>query len=113
MGTDELIDDPRFVDNSKRIENRQALEMANIYSNILSGMMDAFASVISNNLNIVMKLLTAITIILMIPNIVTGFYGMNVKLPFQGHPLAYIMVVTSSLLLATVLVLFFMKKKWL
>ncbi|OHD63712.1 MAG: hypothetical protein A2176_05535 [Spirochaetes bacterium RBG_13_51_14] len=95
------------------IENRQALEMSNIYSDILSGMMDAFASVISNNLNIVMKLLTAITIILMIPNIVTGFYGMNVKLPFQGHPLAYIMVVTSSLLLATVLVLFFMKKKWL
>ena len=60
------------------IEVRQAIEMANIYSSIISGMMDAFASVISNNLNVIMKILTAITILMTVPNIVFGFYGMNV-----------------------------------
>ena len=65
------------------IEVKQAIEMCNIYSGILSGMMDAFASVISNNLNIVMKTLTIITIVMAIPNIVFSFYGMNVAgLPF-------------------------------
>ncbi|MEI3146973.1 MAG: magnesium transporter CorA family protein [Merdibacter sp.] len=61
------------------IEIHQAIEMCNIYSNILSGTMDAFASVISNNLNIVMKVLTVITIVMAIPNIIFGFYGMNVS----------------------------------
>ena len=74
------------------IEVRQAIEMANIYSSIISGMMDAFASVISNNLNVIMKVLTSITILLTIPNIVFGFYGMNVAgLPlnqFWWFPLA-------------------------
>ena len=60
------------------IEVRQAIEMANIYSSIISGMMDAFASVISNNLNVTMKVLSSITILLAIPNIIFGFYGMNV-----------------------------------
>ena len=66
------------------IEVRQAIEMANIYSSIISGMMDAFASVISNNLNVIMKVLTSITILLTIPNIIFGFYGMNIT---QGLPL--------------------------
>lgn len=69
------------------VEIRQAIEMANIYSNTLSGTMDAFASIISNNLNIVMKVLSVITIVMAIPNIVFGFYGMNVRLPFEGVPL--------------------------
>ena len=60
------------------IEVRQAIEMANIYSSIISGMMDAFASVISNNLNVIMKVLTSLTILLTLPNIIFGFYGMNV-----------------------------------
>lgn len=60
------------------IEVRQAIEMANIYSTIISGMLGAFASVISNNLNVTMKVLTSLTILLTIPNIVFGFYGMNV-----------------------------------
>ena len=65
------------------IEIHQAIEMCNIYSNILSGTMDAFASVISNNLNIVMKILTVITIVMAIPNIIFSFYGMNVSgLPY-------------------------------
>lgn len=61
------------------IELKQAIEMCNIYSGILSGTMDAFASVISNNLNIVMKVLTSITIVMAIPNIIFSFYGMNVE----------------------------------
>ncbi len=71
-------------------EGKQAIEMANIYSDILSGMMDAFASVISNNLNIVMRLLTSITIILTIPILLASFYGMNVKLPMAGSPYAFL-----------------------
>lgn len=66
------------------IEVRQAIEMAQIYSSIISGMMDAFASVISNNLNVIMKVLTSITILMTVPNIIFGFYGMNVAgLPFS------------------------------
>ncbi|OPJ61056.1 magnesium transporter CorA family protein [Clostridium oryzae] len=65
------------------IENKQAIEMANIYSNILSGTMDAFASVISTNLNIVMKLLASVTIVMSIPNMISGLFGMNVTgIPF-------------------------------
>lgn len=63
------------------IDNKQAIEMADTYSNILSGMTDSFASVISNNLNIVMRKLTVFSIMLMVPTFVTSFFGMNVKLP--------------------------------
>jgi magnesium transporter len=67
------------------IENKQAIEMANIYSNILTGTMDAFASIISNNLNIVMKLLASVTIVMAIPNMISGMFGMNVTgVPFGG-----------------------------
>jgi magnesium transporter len=65
------------------IDTKQAIEMANIYSNILNGTMDAFASIISNNLNIVMKLLASITIVMAIPNMISGMFGMNVTgIPF-------------------------------
>lgn len=66
------------------IENKQAIEMANIYSNILTGTMDAFASIISNNLNIVMKFLTSVTIVMAIPTMISSFFGMNVNLPLSG-----------------------------
>jgi magnesium transporter len=78
-------------------ENRQAIEMADIYSNILSGLMDAFASVISNNLNVVMKRLTTISIVLMIPTLFASLYGMNVALPLQGRPLAFWGIAAVSL----------------
>lgn len=65
------------------IETKQAMEMCNIYRDILSGTMDAYASVISNNLNIVMKLLTVITIIITIPTLVASLWGMNVPVPFE------------------------------
>jgi len=94
------------------IENKQAIEMADVYSNILSGMMDAFASVISNNLNVVLKLLTSITIILMIPTLITSVYGMNVGLPFQHSLHAFTIVMTISMVLSISGVLMFMKRKW-
>ncbi len=68
------------------IEFKQAIEMADIYSSILSGTMDAFASVISNNLNIIMKVLTVITILMAVPNMVFSFYGMNTDLPIFTLP---------------------------
>ncbi|MCI5504197.1 MAG: magnesium transporter CorA family protein [Anaerobutyricum sp.] len=83
---------PRYEDDEELledviIENKQAIEMAKIYSDILSARMDAFASVISNNLNIVMKFLSVITIVLTIPTIVTSALGMNVGgIPFARHP---------------------------
>jgi magnesium transporter len=84
------------------IEYRQAIEMANVYSNILSGMMDAFASIISNNLNVVMKILTSITILLMLPTLVASFYGMNVSLPFQNSPHAFLITIGISIFLSIV-----------
>ena len=78
-----LYDEDQDLLDDVLIEIHQAIEMCNIYSNILSGTMDAFASVISNNLNIVMKVLTVITIVMAITNIIFSFYGMNVAgLPF-------------------------------
>lgn len=82
-----LYEDDQDLLEDVLVEIRQAIEMCNIYSNTLSGTMDAFASIISNNLNIVMKVLSVITIVMAIPNIVFGFYGMNVALPFEGMPL--------------------------
>ncbi len=70
------------------IEVKQAIEMTNIYSNILSGTMDTFASIISNNLNIVMKRMTTLTIIIAVPTIVFSFYGMNINENAGGLPLA-------------------------
>lgn len=94
------------------IENTQAIEMAETYSSILSGMMDAFASIISNNLNIVMKFLTSITIILSFPTMVASFFGMNVDLPFQQHPLAFYLALALAFLLAGLTALIFWKKKY-
>ncbi len=94
------------------IDNKQAIEIANIYSNILSGMMDAFASVISNNLNVVMKLLTSFTIILMIPTLIASIYGMNVELPFQHSAHAFLITIGISLSLSITSVLIFLKNKW-
>ena len=79
------------------IDNRQAIEMADTYSNIIFGVMDAFSSVTSNNLNIVMKKLAIINLIMMAPTIITSFFGMNFKLPFETLP-GYVPVTLSTLL---------------
>jgi len=78
------------------IENKQAMEMCQIHSDILSSMMDAFASVISNNVNIVMKFLTSVTIVLSIPTMVSSFFGMNVPLPFDKTPFAFGIIMLIS-----------------
>lgn len=74
------------------IENKQAIEMAKIYSDILSGTMDTYASIISNNLNAVMKILTSVTFILAIPTLIASIWGMNVELPFQREPLGFLII---------------------
>jgi magnesium transporter len=84
------------------IENKQAIEMTNIYSSILSGTMDAFASIISNNLNIVMKSLTIITIALSVPTAISGFFGMNVPNFFQDNPMAFPIIVGGTILLSAI-----------
>ena len=86
------------------IEVKQAIEMCSIYSNVLSNTMDAFSSIISNNLNIIMKVLTALTIVLELPNMVFGLYGMNV----DGLPLPHFwftMVLAAIMVIVCVLIL--------
>lgn len=97
-------------------ENKQAIEMANIYSGILSGTMDAFASVISNNLNIVMKFLSAITIVMSIPTIISGFYGMNVNevgMPLAGSPWGFFMIILFAVMVSICVAFWFYKKDYL
>jgi magnesium transporter len=94
------------------VENRQASEMAKIYTDILTGMMDAFASVISNNLNQVMKLLTSITIMLSIPVIVSSFYGMNVALPFMHYTHAFTIVIVIAIVISMAFGIVFWRKKY-
>ncbi len=93
------------------IDNKQAREMADVYTNILNGTMDAFASIISNNLNIVMKNLTSVTIVLMVPTLVASFYGMNVSLPFAQNPNAYLITVAVSIVLAIIVVYIFRRSQ--
>ncbi|MBK7147826.1 MAG: magnesium transporter CorA family protein [Bacteroidetes bacterium] len=94
------------------VDNSQALEMSEMYSNILNGTMDTFASIISNNLNGVMKRLTSVTIVLMIPTLIASFYGMNVDLPYDHHPFAFVIVCSMSIILSSIMTWFFVKKKW-
>jgi magnesium transporter len=94
------------------IENKQALEMAQIYSDIQSGLMDAYASVISNNLNVVMKQLTLISILLMIPTLIASIFGMNVPNSMENSSWALPAIIASSLLLSFFGVMLFRKRQW-
>ena len=96
-----LYEDDQDLLEDVLIEIKQSIEMSSIYLNILSGTMDAFASVISNNLNIVMKVLASVTIVISIPNIIAGFYGMNV----EGLPLSqffWFPILLSGIIMAVV-----------
>jgi magnesium transporter len=95
------------------IETKQAIEMAKIYSDIQTGMMDAFASVISNNLNIVMKQLTIITIILMIPTLISSFYGMNVPNNLENNKYAFWFILAAAIIASTIGSLLISRKKWM
>lgn len=92
------------------IENKQALEMSQIYSDIQSGMMDAFASVISNNLNVVMKQLASISIILMIPTLIASLYGMNVPNHLENNSWAFVLILLFSALMAFLGIFIFRKR---
>jgi magnesium transporter len=95
------------------IENSQALEMSEMYANILNGTMDTFASIISNNLNVVMKRLTSVTIVLMVPTLIASFYGMNVDhLPYAHHPFSFVIVFGISIVISIVMTWFFVRKNW-
>jgi magnesium transporter len=108
-----MYEDDKDLLEDVMIDKIQAIEMAETYSSILSGMMDAFASIISNNVNIVMKFLTSFTIILSFPTIVFSFYGMNVDLPIQNHPYAFWISIGIAGMLSTLTALIFWKKKYL
>jgi len=94
------------------IDNSQALEMANVYTNILNGTMDAYGSIISNNLNITIQRLTLITIILMVPTLVSSFFGMNVSgFPIKDNPFSFFIILVTSVILSLLLAWYFQRKK--
>lgn len=95
------------------VENKQAIEMASVYSGILSETRDAFSSIISNNQNTVMKVLAVVTIVMSIPTMIFSAYGMNVytgSMPFSQHPHAFVIIIAISILISVFIALFFSKK---
>jgi magnesium transporter len=94
------------------IENKQALEMSQIYLHIINGMTDTFATIISNNLNIVMKFLASVTIILAIPTMIASFYGMNVgDIPLAGRPFAFETIFIISFMISAAMGILMWRKK--
>ena len=94
------------------IEMQQALNMVSIYSNILTGSMEAFGSIISNNLNLIMKRMTSITIILQVPTLISSLYGMNVSLPIDDKAWAFVAILLLSIALSCAAFFVFKKIKW-
>lgn len=105
-----LYDEDEDILEDAIIENKQAIEMARIYRDILTGTMDAYASIISNNLNGVMKYLTTITIILAIPTMIASYWGMNVPVPLQENPFGFVLIVVFSILIGVIASLWLKKK---
>ena len=105
-------DDAEFLEDVI-IENKQAMEMSQIYLHILNGMTNAFATIISNNLNSVMKFLASATIIIAIPTMIASFYGMNVlDIPLSQSPLAFETIFGISCIVSVILGLFMWRKKF-
>ena len=105
-----LYEDDEDILEDAITENRQAIEMAKIYSDILNGSMEAYGSIISNNLNGVMKTLTSITIVLAVPTMISSFWGMNVNLPLQNDSLGFIVMISISIVL-TLIVSWWLRRK--
>ncbi len=95
------------------VENRQAIEMCNIYRDILSGTMNAYSSIISNNLNMVMKLLASLTVILTVPQLVFSLWGINTPVPFEANPMGFYIVLCIALVSTVISIGFAVYKKWL
>lgn len=100
-----LYDEDEDILEDAIVENKQAIEMSQIYRDILNGTMDAYASIISNNLNGVMKFLTSITIILAIPTLIASLWGMNVPVPLQNHPFGFPILVVISIIITLIAVI--------
>lgn len=105
-----LYDEDEDILEDAIIENKQAIEMSGIYRDILNGTMDAYASIISNNLNGVMKFLTSITIILAIPTLISSLWGMNVPVPLQNHPYGFPILVVACIVVTALSVLMLRKR---
>ena len=108
-----LYDEDEDILEDAIIENRQAIEMCKIYTDILSNTMDAYASIISNNVNGIMKILTSITIILTIPTLIASLWGMNVPVPMQSNPLGFTIIVVASIIIAFITMWWFRKRNML
>jgi len=104
-----IKDDEDLTDlfESVIIDNSQAHDMAKVYTNILNGTMDAYSSIISNNLNVDVRRLTLVTIVLSVPTFIASFYGMNIDLPFQQNPYAVVYVTLISALLSILVAWYF------
>ncbi len=92
------------------IENRQAIEMSKTYSDILTSTMDAYSSIISNNLNGVMKFLTSLTILISVPTLIASIWGMNVNLPFSTNQYGFAILIGISVLVAVIAYIWLKKK---
>jgi magnesium transporter len=106
-----LNEDEKEFLNDLIVDNSQALEMANIYTNILSSTLDAFASIIANNQNQVLKRLAVITIVLTFPILISSLFGMNVPSGFEHSPYAFYIVVFLSLVISLTIGWLFLRKK--
>jgi magnesium transporter len=95
------------------IDNKQLIDMVGIYNNILSNTMDAYVSLVSNNLNVIMKYLTAITIVITLPNLIASFWGMNVALPMQNGPHTFTLIVLIAVAISLIALFFFYKNRYL
>jgi magnesium transporter len=93
-------------------EFQQAIEMTNIANNILLQMTTAYASIINNNMNKIIKTLTLITIVLYVPTLIASFFGMNVALPGQSSPNAFLMILGISLLISGAILFIFLRRRW-
>lgn len=93
------------------IDNSQAMEMSKVYSDILGGTMDAYGSIISNNLNLTIRRLTLITILLMVPTLIASFYGMNIRMPFQENNFAFLGILIIALILSAGMAWYFQRKR--
>lgn len=109
--TGTLTEEDRDLLEDVIIENHQALDMAQTYSETIASTMGAFASIINNNVNWIMKLFTCFAAIMAIPMVVAGFFGMNVNIPLNDYPLAFISIVLGSLGLSTLLIFVMLKKR--
>lgn len=108
-----LSDEEKELVEDILIDSQQAKETTKIFSDILSNTMGAYGSIVSNNVNLVMKLLASVTIILSFPTMVASFYGMNVGLPMQNSPIAFFITIGISLAISICAVIIFWNKKWL